>query len=259
MNIKRQRSQLKKPFVVATSILSMVVIWWLLSLISVKTVFPPPWTVFLEVWNILSTGEFLQHMIKTTIRILVGFTFSMVISFLISELMNKGEKLEAFIGTYVLIGLTIPALAWGIICVMWFGLNDLAAIIAIIVLTVPMIAFTLVQGIKAIDKKLLEMAEIYHARREMVIRKIILPQLLPSIFSSSRYGLGLAWKTVVIVEMLGLTDGIGYMIYHSFSVLNMKKVIAWTFLFTVIMLILEYGIIAPIENRLTKWRPRITL
>ena len=173
--------------------------------------------------------------------------------------MSTGKKIEAFLETYVLVGLTIPALAWSIISVMWLGLNDFAAIFAIVVLTVPMITLNIAQGIKNIDKQLLEMAEVFRSTKRVTFRKIVLPQLLPYILSSSRYGLGLAWKTVVIVEMLGLTDGIGYMIAHWFSLFSMKKVIAWTFLFTAIMLVVEYGVFARIENRLMKWRPKIIL
>jgi NitT/TauT family transport system permease protein len=254
-----KRNLVPKSIIVIISLTSMLIIWWLLSLVSMKAVFPSPVIVFSEVLGIIVSGEFANHMLRTTVRILAGFTCSMIISFIISLLMSTGKKLETFLETYILVGLTIPALAWSIISIMWLGLNDLAAIFAIVVLTVPMITLNIVQGIKNIDKQLLEMAEAFQATKKATFQKIILPQLFPYILSSSRYGLGLAWKTVVIVEMLGLTNGIGYMIAYWFGLFSMKRVIAWTFLFTLTMLLIEYGVLARMENRLMKWRPKITI
>jgi NitT/TauT family transport system permease protein len=254
-----ERRRLIHPIMVAIALFSMLLIWWPLSLVSTRTFFPGPIIVFSEVWDIVVSGEFIKPMCKTILRILFGFTSSMLISVIVGWLISTGGRTESFLKTYISVGLTVPALAWSIIAVMWLGLNDFAAIFAIIVLTVPMITQNIVQGIKNVDKQLLEMAEIFRINRPVILRSIVLPQLLPYILSASRYGIGLAWKTVVIVEMLGLSDGAGYMIAHSFSSFSMKRVLAWTVLFTLTMLLIEYGILERIENRLTRWRPKITI
>ena len=66
---------------------------------------------------------------------------------------------------------------------------------------------------------------------------------MSNIFAATRYGLGLAWKVVVVVEMFGTSNGVGYQVMKSYQVFNMEGVIAWTLTFVVAMIIIEYGII----------------
>src|SRR4029434_1651659 len=84
-----------------------------------------------------------------------------------------------------------------------------------------------------------------------------MPQLVPNIFAATRYGLGLAWKVVVVVEMFGTSNGAGYQVMKSYQVFNMEGVIAWTVTFVIAMIVIEYGIINLAERRLTAWRPKL--
>jgi ABC-type nitrate/sulfonate/bicarbonate transport system permease component len=72
-----------------------------------------------------------------------------------------------------------------------------------------------------------------------------------------RYGLPMSWKMAIIAEMLGLPDGVGFMLTYWFHLLNMTEVFAWTLLFTCIMLFVEYLLLKPLERRLLRWRPPV--
>jgi len=71
-----------------------------------------------------------------------------------------------------------------------------------------------------------------------------------------RFGLALSWKTVVIAETFGATSGVGYKIIEARELLSMKGVLAWTLSFTLVMFVLEFGVLKLLEARLTAWRPR---
>jgi NitT/TauT family transport system permease protein len=90
----------------------------------------------------------------------------------------------------------------------------------------------------------------------MVVRSVVLPQLIPYSLAAVRFGLALAWKTVVIAETFGASTGIGYKIIESRELLSMKGVLAWTLSFTLVMIALEFMLLKPIETRLTVWRPK---
>ena len=122
-----------------------------------------------------------------------------------------------------------------------------------------MITVNIWEGAKAIDKELLEMGIAFKADRGMIVKDIILPQLVPYLFASIRYGFALAWKMVVVAEMLGQNKGIGFMMNYSFGVFSMEGVLAWTIAFTMVMIILEYAIFRLLERRATRWRPVVTL
>ena len=86
---------------------------------------------------------------------------------------------------------------------------------------------------------------------------VILPQLVSHILAAIRYGLGLAWKVVVVVEMFGFSNGVGYRVVRGFNTFSMKAVLAWTITFLVVMIVIEFGMIGWLERAVTRWRPRV--
>ena len=110
---------------------------------------------------------------------------------------------------------------------------------------------------RLIDRKVVEMAMVFRASRPMIIRSVVLPQLVPFALAALRFGLALAWKTVVIAETFGATSGIGYKIIQARELLSMRGVLAWTLSFTLVMFFVEFGVLKLVEARLTAWRPRV--
>jgi len=239
-----------------TAALILVGMWWLLALTSPLDYLPDPARVLWSCVGIIRSGEFFTQLYRTLVRIMAGFALSTVISIVLGLGIGWKRVLDELLQLPIVVGLSIPALAWGMLSIMWFGLRDTAAVFAITVLVTPLVTVNIVQGVRSIDKSLIEMAQAFRAGHWLTMREVVLPQLLPYLLGGARLGLSLAWKTVVIVEMLGLSDGIGYMISFWFSMFSMTNVLAWTLLFTGVMVVIEYGILGPLERRITRWRPR---
>jgi len=157
----------------------------------------------------------------------------------------------------VILGLTMPGLIWAVLMIMFFGLNETSAYAAVAITIMPMLAISIWQGTKSIDKDLVDMSKIFHASPWSKVIDVILPQLISHILAAIRYGLGLAWKVVVVVEMFGLSNGVGYQVVRGFNVFSMKAVLAWAISFLVVMIIIEFGIIGWLERAVTRWRPRV--
>jgi NitT/TauT family transport system permease protein len=236
------------------SILFLMGIWWIVSLFLSEKFLPGPLLVFRSVVDIFISGEFFKEMAKTFARVLIGFSFALFISVLVGVAMGIWKNIEKLFEPEILIGLTIPALCWTAISMMLFGLGEGAAVFSIVVLVSPMLVVNVLAGMKALDWELVEMARSFHASRRLIIAEVALPQLVPYILAGTRYGLGLAWKIVVIAEMMGLSNGIGYKISFWYGVFSMKEVLAWTLSFSSMMFIIEYGILGQLEKRLTRWR-----
>jgi NitT/TauT family transport system permease protein len=113
--------------------------------------------------------------------------------------------------------------------------------------------------VKEVDLSLLEMARTFGASRRLIIRRVVIPQLVPYAIAATRYGLPLAWKMAIITEMMGLSNGVGYMLVYWFHVLNMTQVFAWMLLFTAVMLTVEYVVIKPLERKCLAWKPDVAL
>ncbi len=236
--------------------LLLLCIWWLAALFKGSTYLPGPEAVFREAFGLVVSGEFLRHFIATLGRIAGGFCLALLGGGLVACLMRGNEFLTRFFQFQVTLGLTIPSLAWSVIAIMAFGLTNAAAIFTAVAVTTPIVTTTLFEGIKSLDRDLTEVSDVYRLDWRNHLRLIVFPQLLPYLFAAGRTGIGLAWKTVVITEAFGLTDGLGYQIAYSFSLLSMRGVLAWTLLFTVAMMAVEYWLLQRVERRLFLWKPQ---
>lgn len=238
------------------AMLSVIAVWWLLYLIYPRLL-PSPVSTMREAVRLVSDGTFFFHMYQSLRRVFVGSLVAMFLSVGVGIYMGTVVMGERFFQPLVVLGLTIPGLMWALIAVMLFGINEWSPYFAVTVTIFPMLVINIWAGVKALDKELIDMSRVFHFTPWMKISQVIIPQLLPNIFAATRYGLGLAWKVVVVVEMFGTSNGVGYQVMKSYQVFNMEGVIAWTLTFVAAMIVLEYGVINLAERRLTAWRPKI--
>jgi len=241
------------------SLSTMLVVWHAISRFFPPTLLPGPIPVFQRVWEIVLSGQFVIHMAATMLRVAAGFLSAFLVSIGLGIFMGVNRTGERFFEPEIVVGLTVPSLAWSVIALMWFGISELAPIFTIFVVLQPVITVNIWQGTKAMDHEVIEMARAFRASRPMVIRDVVIPQLVPYLLAATRFGLSLAWKVTVIAELLGLSNGIGYMIHYSFGIFSMLDVFAWTIAFTLVMLALEYGFLKPLETRVTGWRRAVAL
>lgn len=240
------------------SVLLMVCAWQVMSILLSPKYVPGPWSTFVAIVQNAESGALATHFLATMVRMLSSFALSMILGVIIGIVMGISRRGERILDLWVMVGLTVPSLCYVIICFLWLGLNDRAAILAIAWTTFPSITINIWQGVKAIDQRLIDMARAFRASRWRRIRRVVLPQVTPYLMAATRFGLGVVWKVTVLVELLGRSDGIGYMLNYSFQMFNMVEVFAWTLSFTLFMVIIELGILKPLERKLFRWRPEIS-
>jgi NitT/TauT family transport system permease protein len=113
---------------------------------------------------------------------------------------------------------------------------------------------SVIQGVRSVDAQIIEMAHVFRLSRWAQVRHIWLPSLVPYLFSGARLGFSLAWKVIVLVELFGLSNGVGYQLESEFSSQNVAGVIAWTIVFWIVMAVIEYGLIQTLERRSRRWQ-----
>lgn len=238
------------------AVLSVIGVWWALYLVYPRLL-PSPWDTYQEGVRLVSDGSFFFHMLQSLRRVFVGFVIAMLFSVAVGIYMGTVLVAERFFQPLVVLGLTIPGLMWSLIAVMLFGLNEFSPYFAVAVTIFPMLVINIWAGVKSLDKELIDMSHVFQFNPRLKIAQVILPQLVPNIFAATRYGLGLAWKVVVVVEMFGTSNGVGYQVMKSYQIFDMRGVLAWTLTFVLAMIIIEYGLINLLEQRLTAWRPKV--
>ncbi len=248
-----------------TSFIALLVIWWIISLFYGQEIFPNP----LLVGQVIVEDLYIEsgpgghtstyHIGVSMVRILVAFAIAMIVGFGLGILMGVSRYFENFLDNWVMVGLTIPGLCWALIALMWFGIRDESAIFAIVMVALPFVVVNIWEGTKAVDQQLLDMARAFRANRKLIIRKVLLPQLTPYLFAAVRYTFSVAWKIAVVAEVFGLSSGVGFMLNYWFGMFRMDKVLAYTSIFTLIMIFFESYIIKPTQERALRWRAQITL
>lgn len=237
------------------SIAVLIVAWIVLSLVFSEQIVPGPIPVAEAIVENLQSGDGFFHLYKTVSRVLLGLVLAMFLGSGFGLVMGLSVKGEKFFESWVMVGLTIPAVVYAIICLLWFGLNDSAAVIAIGVTAFPAVAINMWQGVKDIDMQLITMGKAFGLPTTDLIRKIVLPQTVPYVLAATRYALGISWKIATTVELIGMSSGVGYMLHYWFGLFSMTQVFAWTLTFIIVLLLIEYVLINPFEKRATAWRP----
>ena len=219
---------------------------------------PGPWDVWRDLRELLVSQLYYEELFTTTKRVILGFGLAFLVGIAVGSAMGLSRKWEAFFELFVVTGVASPGLFVAMIVLVALGINEKAAIIGIAIISGPTIIVTFWQASKALDRDLAEMSRAFGYNRSDRIRHLILPQLLPPSLAATRYGLGLAWKLVVLMELLGLSNGVGYQVNFAFQLFNLAGVMAWTIGFLLFVLVVEYLLVRPAEARLSHWRDHST-
>lgn len=228
--------------------------WNALAARSGSSLVPTAGDIWDEMFRLVQEGVLWGQLWITIQRVLAGFLFSFGLAIVLGVVMGRSKWMHSFLEPAVLLGLTIPGLAWALLAVIWFGIDWKTSAVSVVLTATPLLVLNVYQGTKAIDSELIEMTHVFRFKGVTRFRYLYLPALTPYLLSGARLGLSLGWKVVVLVEVFGLSSGVGYQLNSSFSRYNVAGVFAWTLAFTAVMFVFEYGVMTLLERRLTRWR-----
>ena len=236
------------------SFLSLLIIWEVAALLLQSRELPDLWRVASTFWIELTDGPLLSDLGLTLFRVFTAFLLAMVIGTAIGIAMGFNRRLDHLFDGWLILFLNIPALVTIILCLLWFGINEVSFIVAVALNKIPNVVVTLREGARAIDRDLLQVAEIFRVGWKRTFFHFFLPQLYPYLMAAGRSGVALIWKIVLVVELLGGSSGIGFRMNHFFQYFDIAGLLAYTMAFIVVMLLIEIAFVEPLERRLTRWR-----
>lgn len=237
------------------SLVGFVALWWA-GAVAAKSpqLLPSPVDVLAVAWQELSSGSMPRNIGVTLLRVAVAFSVSMVAGSVIGYLAGRSRRANAYINPWLIIGLNLPVLLVIILVYIWIGLNETAAVLAVIIAKTPTVIVTIREGARALDSGLEDVATVFHLPLVRRMRHIVLPQLSPYMAAAGRSGLSITWKIVLIVELLGRPNGVGFEMNLFFQSFNVAGVLAYGLTFAAIMLIVETTLLQPWEQRANAWR-----
>lgn len=213
---------------------------------------PTPDKVLKTAGDILKDGTLISHILASFFRVIEGFFIALILSLILGIGIGLSKKIEIFTDVTIQIIKPIPPIAWIPLAILWFGIGESSKIFIIVLGAFFPILINVVDGIKNIDDKYLELGRVYEVPKVKFIRGVILQGTLPSIMTGVRVGLGNAWVCVVAAEMIAATKGVGYMLTDGRNMSRPDLVILGMLIIGIVGKLMD-DILKKISIRITKW------
>ena len=236
------------------SIALLLAVWQIVAAAIHSRLLPSASTVLVVMAQECVHGPLLFNLGITLARVAAAFVVAMIVGTAIGIVMGRSRTIDALFDSWLVLLLNLPALVIIVLAYVWFGLTEAAAIGAVAVNKIPNTAVTLREGARALDRRYADMAATFHIGRWRTLRHVIMPQLYPYIFAAARSGLALVWKIVLIVELLGRSNGVGFEIQLYFQQFDVTRILAYSIAFMVVMQLIEWAVFQPLERRASAWR-----
>ena len=246
--------KLTQQLLALLSLLAFLALWQGSALYINNHTLPTPAAVALVFWQACVSGQLPFHLGVTLLRLLVSFSIAMLLGSAIGIVLGRHKKMDAFFDNWLVIFLNVPALVTIILCYVWFGLIESAAILAVVINKLPSVIVTIREGARSLDQDLLDMARCFRFSQRKTLVHVIWPQLHPFVMAATRSGLALIWKIILVVELLGRSNGMGYQLHLFFQMFDVASILAYTIAFVGVIQLIELIILKPLDRKALRWR-----
>ncbi|MBK5417498.1 ABC transporter permease [Pseudomonas sp. TH31] len=213
---------------------------------------PAPSDVALTL-NDLAEGALWKHISASLLRVLPGFAIGASLALVFAAWVGLSREAEAYLEPTFAGLRSIPSLAWVPLLLLWLGIDETSKIVLIAIGAFFPVYLNGVAAIRDIDRKLVEVGQMYGFSRGRLVRRILLPAALPGLFTGLRSGMSLAWMFLVAAELIAATKGLGYLLSDGRETSRPDIVLAAIIVLAVLGKLSD-GILAGLEKRFLAWR-----
>jgi NitT/TauT family transport system permease protein len=237
------------------SLCGLVLLWWVVArLAGDPGRLPGPAAVAALAWQQTIDGHLLPAIAVTLGRVLAAFGVSMLVGTVLGVVAGRSTAADAAIDPWLVVALNLPVLMVVVLIYIWMGLTEAAAIVSVCIAKIPTVVVTVREGARALDPGLDELASVFGLSRTRRFARIWAPQLAPYIAAAARAGLSVTWKIVLIVELIGRPNGVGFELNLFFQNFDVAGIMAYGLVFSALMLAVEVILLQPAERRVNAWR-----
>ncbi|WP_353171218.1 ABC transporter permease [Paracandidimonas soli] len=229
-------------------------LWWYGASKVPAFVLPGPEKVAGAFGWLLQSDTFLDDLGATLGRVLSGFALAVLVGTPLGLALGGSRALAMFFEPVLAVLNTVSSAIWAIFAIIWFGISDATTIFVVFMTAMPLILTNVWQGARAVDRQSIELAQAFRFSRPAILLKVSLPSIMPYFFSGARLAFGFGWRVSLVAETLGASNGIGYRLRQAADLVQSDQVFAWTVLLIALMLLLEAGVLKPLELWLFRWK-----
>jgi NitT/TauT family transport system permease protein len=235
----------------------LLVLWWLAAQRVPAFILPGIGKTWDALRELVASGTFTEDLSITLYRVVSGFVLAALVGTPLGILLGSNRRLGHYFEPVLSVLNTVSAAIWAIFALIWFGISNGTTIFVVFMEAMPLILTNVWQGSQSVNAEYVELARSFQMSRAKVMTKIYLPTVLPYFFSGARLAFGFGWRVSLVAETIGSSNGVGYRLRQAADLVQTDQVFAWTLTLICLMVLLEYGILKPIENYLFRWKRRV--
>lgn len=237
----KTRQKIKNVMLRTAGALAFLALWQLAPLFmgDSAVLLATPLQVIARLYELVAGGGFFAHIAFSLARIALGFALAVAAGVLFAALSARFRIAEALIRPYITVAKTVPVASFIVLSLIWLTSSTLPVFISFL-MVLPVIYTNTLEGIRSADEKLLEAARVYRVPAARRVRYIYIPALRPHLISGARVGAGMAWKSGVAAEVIGIAAGsVGEQLYFSKVYLDSAELLAWTLAVVIVSIAFE--------------------
>jgi sulfonate transport system permease protein len=195
---------------------------------------PPPSRIYEEFAVLAGSGELLRHVIATLLRVGAGFGLGTAVGTLLGAVAGYSTLVRRLIDPSLQGMRAVPSIAWIPLFILWLGIFETSKVVLIAVGVFFPIYLGVMGAVMSVDRKIVEVGRIFRLSGTQMVRRILLPAVLPSYVIALRSGLGLGWMFVIAAEFMGASEGLGYLLIDGQQLGKPTEIVAAILAFAVL-------------------------
>jgi sulfonate transport system permease protein len=216
---------------------------------------PPPSRIYEEFAELARSGELLRHVTATMLRVAVGFALGTAAGTLIGAVAGASALARRLIDPSLQGLRAVPSIAWIPLFILWLGIFETSKVALIAVGVFFPIYLGVMGAILSVDRKIVEVGRAYRLSGPAMVRRILLPAVLPAYVISLRAGLGLGWMFVIAAEFMGASEGLGYLLIDGQQLGKPAEIVAAILAFAVLGKLTDWLIVL-VASPFLRWEDR---
>ena len=200
---------------------------------------PSPRAVLVKLVELFPQSAFWQTLLGTLLRTLEAYLLGIVAAIALCAVCSRVRALELLLAPLLSAVRATPVASFIVLALVWLSAPRVPVLTGFL-MTLPILYATLMQAVREVDPRLLEMAKLYRFGAFGTLRHVIVPSILPAFLQSALAAIGMCWKAVVAAEVIGVPKrAVGSMLYEAKIYLETDSLLAWTFTLVLISVALE--------------------
>ena len=216
---------------------------------------PPPSVIFNTFAELARSGELQTHALATLTRVAAGFVCGVIAGTVLGAITGYSALTHRLVDPTLQALRSIPSIAWVPLFILWFGIFEASKIILIAVGVFFPVYLGVMGAVMSVDRKIVEVGRVFRLSGIAMVRRILLPAVMPSYVISLRAGLGLGWMFVVAAEFLGASTGLGFLLIDGQQLGKPAQIVAAIVAFAILGKTTDW-IIARIATPFLRWEDR---